>query len=90
MTPATSPSTLLPPRAIAAIARRPDLWLTGLGAARSMARHRWWAQKPHLPLPDPGWLRFRLETAYGGAGDARIDGEHLITWLEWKRDFPTP
>jgi hypothetical protein len=26
---------------------------------------RWWRRPPFLPLPDRGWIRFRLETAYG-------------------------
>lgn len=89
MTPTASVTTLLPRSAIAALARRPDLWVTGLSAARSMARHRWWAQSPYLPVPDPGWLSFRLETAYGRSDRTSIEANDLITWLEWKRDFPT-
>ena len=32
-------------------------------------RPGWWRRPPFLPLPAPDYLRFRMETAYGGAGD---------------------
>lgn len=78
----------LSPATVAALARRPDLWATAVGAALSLAPHHWWRRAPFLPLPDPDWLRFRLITAHGGTGDGPIEAEELLTWLAWRRDFP--
>ncbi len=72
--------------------RRPDLWATAVRAGLSMAPTGWWHRPPFLPLPDRRWLRFRLETAYGGDGrfgpDSPFDVEDLITWLEWRKAWP--
>lgn len=73
--------------AVFAVVKRPDLWVTGVRSAVSMAPSGWWRRSPFLPLPDEGWMHFRLETAYGGAGDQPMRAEDLITWLEWKRDL---
>ena len=75
-------------RAAAPVVRRPDLWLTGLRSARALAPSGWWRRAPFLPVPDRGWLTFRLVTAYGGDGSAPVDGEDLITWLEWRKNWP--
>ncbi len=42
---------------------------------------RWWRRSP---LPDPAWLRFRMETAYGDAS-AVPPGEDLLALLRWSR-----
>lgn len=69
---------------VAAVARRPSLWSAAIGAVMDLAPAGWWRQPPFLPLPDDDWLRFRLETAYGGDGTGPIRSEDLITWLEWR------
>jgi hypothetical protein len=46
-----------------------------------LARARWWRRPPFLPLPDPGYLEFRLRTQYGDAGVA--SPEDVVTYLEW-------
>ncbi len=78
---------------VLALIRRPDLWTTALRSALSMAGRGWWRRSPFLPLPDPGWLRFRLATAYGGEGrvdaDSPFEAADLITWLEWRKDWPS-
>jgi hypothetical protein len=38
---------------------------------------------PFLPLPDAGYLRFRLVTAYGDAAAPTPDD--LVSYLEWCR-----
>ena len=43
----------------------------GCARSRRLARPGWWRRPPFLPLPAPDYLRFRMETAYGGAGDQR-------------------
>ena len=70
-----------------AVARRPRLWPTAVRAALDLAPAGWWRHSPFLPLPDPGWLRFRLTTAYGGDGSGPIVGRDLVDWLEWRRDW---
>ena len=55
-------------RAMGAVAIRPWLWGTAVGQLRRLARPGWWREAPHLPLPDPVYLRFRLVTAYGAEG----------------------
>lgn len=71
----------------AAVARRPGLWPVAARSIGELARPRWWARAPFLPLPDRDWLRFRLVTAYGGDGGS-IQADDLVTWLEWRRRWP--
>ena len=49
-----------------------------------LARRRWWARVPFLPLPDPDYLRFRFETQYGP--DGRPDPHDLVEYLDWCRN----
>ncbi|HVB01867.1 MAG TPA: hypothetical protein VNE42_11505 [Acidimicrobiales bacterium] len=65
-----------------AVLGRPRLWLTALVTARGLVRSHWWRTKPFLPLPDPRWIGFRLETAYGSAGTAP-NVEDVVGYLEW-------
>ncbi len=74
-------------RAVAAVLPHPGLWVTGLRQALRLAVPGWWRRPPFLPLPDPAYLRFRMETAYGGAGDQAPRPEDLVTYLRWCRDF---
>jgi hypothetical protein len=68
-------------RASLLVLARPALWAVAIGQARRLARPRWWAQAPFLPLPDPDYLRFRFETQYGS--DGRPDPRDLVAYLEW-------
>lgn len=63
---------------------RPWLWVTALRQAMRLAPRGWWREKPHLPVPDAEYLRFRLQTQYGDSrhGPTRHD---LVTYLEWCR-----
>lgn len=72
-----------------AVLRRPHLWLTAVRAAVDLAPRGWWRRPPFLPVPDRRWLHFRLVTAYGGEGTTPMRSDDLITWLEWKRDYPS-
>ncbi len=65
------------------VVARPGLWGTALRQAGRLARPRWWARPPFLPVPDPEYLRFRLETQYGAGGVPAADD--LVTYLEWCR-----
>jgi hypothetical protein len=68
-----------------AVIRRPELWLTALRQTRVLARPGWWRRPPFLPLPSRAYLRFRLQTAYGGDGTGPIEGEDLVSYLRWCR-----
>jgi hypothetical protein len=73
--------------AVAAVGRHPSLWLTGARQALVLAAPGWWRRRPYLPLPAPAYLRFRLQTAYGGDGDRAPDPADLVTYLRWCRDL---
>jgi hypothetical protein len=74
--------------AVAGVLRHPSLWWIGVRQALVLAPPGWWRRPPFLPLPAPEYLRFRMETAYGGAGDQAPAPEDLVTYLRWCRDFP--
>lgn len=79
-------------RAVAAVLARPRLWPAALRQARAHVPPRWWRRRPHLPLPDRDWLRFRMTTAYGDPA-AAVDVDDLLTWLAWTettRPAPDP
>jgi hypothetical protein len=69
---------------VPAILVRPRLWPVALRTGLGLVPSRWWTRWPPLPLPDRGWLAFRLETAYG-APDARPSAGDLLEWLAWCR-----
>ena len=64
-----------------AIALRPQLWWAAVRQALRIARPGWWRHPPFLPLPDPDYLRFRLETGYGEVIVPPADD--LVSYLEW-------
>jgi hypothetical protein len=68
-----------------ALGRRPDLWPAAARQAVRLVPRRWWRRPPFLPLPDRGWLRFRLEAQYGGDGTGPVRPEDLVAFLEWCR-----
>lgn len=75
-------------RAALALARRPGLWPTAVVQAWRLAAPGWWRRWPPVPRPDPAYLRFRLQTAYGdGTGEPRP--EDVVAYLAWCRRFPS-
>ena len=53
-----------------------------------LASRGWWRRAPFLPLPDPDYLRFRLQTQYGDP-EHRPEPQDLVTYLEWCRSYRT-
>jgi hypothetical protein len=45
---------------VAAVLVHPSLWPTAIGQALRLAPSGWWRRPPFLPMPDPGYLAFRL------------------------------
>ena len=72
--------------ATAAVARRPDLWPAAIHQVRVLARPGWWRRWPPVPIPDPAYLRFRLQVAYGDDSGA-LDANDLVDYLEWCRQM---
>lgn len=75
-------------RAGLAVLGRPGLWPVAVVQALRLARPGWWRHRPFLPLPDPDYVRFRLQTAYGSHGEPTA--EDVVAYLRWCRDFPGP
>lgn len=67
-----------------ALVKSPSLWRTAAVQMAVLARPGWWRRWPPLPRPAPGYLRFRLETAYGSA-DAEMVAGDVIEYLSWCR-----
>jgi hypothetical protein len=74
-------------RAVGAVIRRPSLWATAVATAFRLARPGWWRRPPFVPVPDPAYLHFRLETMYGSTLE-RADPADLVAFLRWCREFP--
>lgn len=82
------PATVV--RVVLAVLCRPRLWAVAVRQALSLARPGWWRQAPFLPVPPAGYVRFRLVTAYGGAGDAGARSsasvaDDVVAYLGWCR-----
>lgn len=63
---------------------RPTLWLAAFRVLLALAPTGWWRRPPFWPRPDPEWLAFRMETAYGRR-DAVPSGADLVDYLGWVR-----
>jgi hypothetical protein len=59
--------------------RRP---LATVRSAVAFVPSGWWRRAPFLPLPDGGWIRFRMETAYGDPTARPTKGD-LGAFLAW-------
>ena len=77
-------------RAALAVARRPSLWGVAARQAQVLSRPGWWRRPPFLPVPDRAYLRFRMQTAYGGDGAGAPTPDDLVTYLRWSRSYPRP
>ena len=56
----------------------------GARQALTLAVPGWWRRPPHLPLPDPAYVAFRLETMYGQSGRAPAPAD-VLAYLHWCR-----
>jgi hypothetical protein len=62
--------------------RRPSLAVNLVRVGWRFRSRRWYRQFPFLPLPDAGYLDWRLHTAYGddGAVPTADDVERYARW----------
>ena len=72
--------------AVAAVAARPGLWPVAVRQSVALARPGWWRRWPPVPVPDPAYLRFRLQTAYGDPSRPPSPAD-VVAYLEWAREF---
>ena len=73
-------------RAVVAVAVRPRLWGAAAGQLLRLAPPGWWRRWPPVPLPDPAYVRFRMQTAYGDP-EGRPDPSDVVAYLQWCRAF---
>ena len=73
-------------RAAGAILTRPGLWPTAARQLAALAPRGWWWRPPYLPLPDPAYLAFRLQTMYGEP-DHSPPAADVVTYLLWCRRY---
>lgn len=74
-------------RVVVAVLVRPRLWPVAVVQVLRLAEPGWSRRFPPLPLPPPGYLRFRLVTAYGGdgsVGSAQL-ARDVVAYLDWCR-----
>lgn len=69
-------------RLIAAVLRRPSLWGTAIVQAFRLARPRWWARPPFLPLPAVDYVAMRATIQYGDPKHS-LEAEDLLKYLMW-------
>ena len=74
-------------RSALVVARALRLWPIAGRQVLRLAPAGWWRRWPFLPLPDPAYLHFRLQTMYGGQAD-EADPHDVVTYLRWCRRFP--
>jgi hypothetical protein len=72
---------------VSAVACRPWLWPVAVMQVMRLARPGWWRRFPPVPIPDEGLWRLRIETAYGGSGDAEPSADDVLSFLRWSRDM---
>ena len=67
-----------------AVAVRPWLWGTAVGALFALAPRRWWTRAPFLPIPDADVIGWRKATAYGSSS-APMTPDDVVSYLQWRR-----
>ena len=73
-------------RAFLAVLFRPGLWAIAVVQLLRLAAPGWWRRWPPIPLPDPAYLRFRLQTQYGDA-NREPEPADLLTYLHWCKGY---
>ncbi len=69
---------------VAAVGRRPDLWVEGVRTLFAVSPRNWWRKAPFLPVPDKAYADWRLATAHGDSTIA-LPPQDLILYLEWRK-----
>jgi hypothetical protein len=72
------------PSSVMAVAIRPWLWISAIGALFAFAKQGWWMRPPFLPIPDRRVMDWRVTTAYGRP-DMTLADDDLLSYLRWRR-----
>jgi hypothetical protein len=51
-----------------------------------MVPTQWWTRRPYLPLPTHEYVKFRLETQYGGISPQPTLPD-VLKYLQWVRQW---
>jgi hypothetical protein len=62
--------------------RRPSLAVNLLRVSWRFRSRYWYREFPFLPIPDAGYLKWRLHTAYGDEG-ARPSADDVERYARW-------
>ena len=65
---------------------RPRYWAVAVRVARRMVPSRWWTMRPYFPLPTGDYVKFRLETQYGGSSPQPTLPD-VLKYLQWVRQW---
>jgi len=65
---------------------RPRYWVVAIRVARRMVPSRWWTTRPYLPVPTADYVKFRLETQYGGSSP-QPNLPDVLKYLQWVRQW---
>jgi len=63
----------------------PRLAVDLLRTAWAFRRRDWWRKAPFLPLPDRGYLKWRMYTAYADE-NAVPPAEDVVRFARWRRE----
>lgn len=69
-------------RVLGAVLRRPGLIGGLVSTAWAFRARDWYRRAPFLPVPPRGYVRWRMETAYGDSGAVPPPGE-LEAFVRW-------
>jgi hypothetical protein len=73
-------------RAALALLGHPVLWPTAVAQLFRLAPSGWWRTRPHFPVPDASYLRFRLQTQYGDP-EREPEPADVVAYLKWCRRY---
>ncbi|MTA28100.1 MAG: hypothetical protein F2562_04515, partial [Actinobacteria bacterium] len=73
-------------RVAVAVLLRPSYWPAAVTVLRRLVPRGWWRRSPFLPLPSPSYVRFRMQTQYGGES-SRPTVPDVLKYLRWVRQW---
>ena len=74
----------LGPVFVRVVIRHPVLAVEAVRLALSVAPPGWMGSAPFVPLPEPGYRKWRLVTAYG-RDDCLPSPAEMVEFLRWRR-----
>lgn len=78
--------SLVTAASVTSVLRHPALWGTAARVVVRLAARGWWRRWPPLPTPDPAYVEWRRQTAYGDLA-TRAGADDLVSYLEFCRSL---